>query len=119
MRNHSKFEDLIVWQRARKLAVDVYRLVRGSSIANDYPFRDQIQRAVISIAANIAEGTERGRDKESAYFLRVARASAGELRSHLILAGDLELCPSAASERLQDESAQIGRMLGTLIKRQT
>ena len=119
MRNHSKFEDLVVWQRARRLAVDVYRLVRGSSIANDYPFRDQIQRAAISITANIAEGTERGNDKESAYFLRVARASAGELRSHLILACDLELCPTAAAHRLQDEIAQIGRMLGALIQRQT
>ena len=111
------FEELLVWQRARVLTRDVYRLVRGSGIAQDYAFRDQIQRAVLSIAANIAEGAERGQPREFSYFLRVAKASAGELRSHLILACDLELCPATAAERLQDELAQIGRMLGALIQR--
>ena len=119
MRKRSKFEDLIVWQKARLLAVDAYRLVRSSSIASDYPFRDQIQRAVISIAANIAEGTERGNTKECAYFFRVAKASASELRSHLILACDIGLCPPASAEPLHDEIRQIGSMLATLIQRQT
>ena len=111
------FEELLVWQRARVLTKDIYELVRGTGIAQDYAFRDQIQRAVLSIAANIAEGAERGQPREFAYFLRVAKASAGELRSHLILACDLELCPVAASARLQDELVQIGRMLGALIQR--
>ncbi len=112
------FEKLIVWQRARKLTGAVYGLVRDSALAQDYAFRDQIQRAVLSVSANIAEGAERDGVREFAYFLRVAKASAGELRSHLILAGDLGLCPAAASARLQDEIVQIGRMLGALIQRQ-
>ena len=72
---------------------------------------------MLSIAANIAEGAERGQPREFAYFLRVAKASAGELRSHLILACDIGLCSTTAARRLQDELVQIGRMLGALIQR--
>ncbi|MBA3936956.1 MAG: four helix bundle protein [Planctomycetes bacterium] len=111
------FEELLVWRRARVLTGDVYKLVRGSGIAHDFAFRDQIQRAVLSITANIAEGAERGQPRKFAYFLRIAKASSGELRSHLILASDLGLCQGAAAKRLQDELAQIGRMLGALIQR--
>ena len=103
MQTTSKFENLIVWQRARRLAADVYRFVKDSAIANDFPFRDQIQRAAISVAANIAEGAERGNRNEYAYFLRIAKASAGELRCHLILACDIGLCTAPAALRLQDE----------------
>ncbi len=111
------FERLLVWQRARTLTGSVYRLVRETGIAQDFAFRDQIQRAVIRIAANIAEGAERDHEREFAYFLRVAKASAGELRSHLILASDIGLCPSGVTGHIQDEIAQIGRMLGALIQR--
>ena len=113
----SSFEGLVVWQRARDIAIGTYRLVRVPQVTLDHAFRDQIQRAALSIAANIAEGAERGQPREFAYFLRVAKASAGELRSHLILACDLDLCPATAATRLQDELAQIGRMLGALIQR--
>ncbi len=68
--------------------------------------------------ANIAEGAERDNFREFAYLLRVAKASAGELRSHLILAGDLGFCHQEDIERLEDDLVQISSMLTALIKRQ-
>ena len=61
-----KFEDAIVWQKAGKLTVGIYRLF---SSCRDYSFKDQIQRASVSIMNNVAEGFERRTDKEFIYFI--------------------------------------------------
>ncbi len=114
----SSFEGLIVWRRARDIAVSAYRLVRAPQASLDHAFRDQIQRAAVSIAANIAEGAERGGRREFAYFLHVAKGSAGELRSHLSIACELGFVPSDAVARLQDEVTQLILMLRALIARQ-
>ena len=114
----STFKDLIVWQRARTVVVQIYRLASSGRISRDHGFRSQIQRAAVSIMANIAEGSERDSLREFAYLLRVAKASAGELRSHVILAGDLGFFPQEDIHRLEDDLVQIGSMLTALIKRQ-
>ncbi len=68
---YSSFEDLDVWKRACQLAVRVYQVLET---CRDFGLKDQMQRAAISIASNIAEGAERG-SKEFAHFLRIARGS--------------------------------------------
>jgi hypothetical protein len=59
------FRKLLVWQKAKELAVKIYKLVRTQPISKDFGFRDQIQRAAVSIPANIAEGDELDTDKQS------------------------------------------------------
>lgn len=75
-------------QKARELAGCVYRLTASAGFSCDYPLRDQIRRAAISVPSNIAEGFERGGRSEFVHFLSVAKGSAGEVRAQLYLALD-------------------------------
>jgi four helix bundle protein len=81
-----RFQDAIAWQKTKQLCVEVYKTFENSK---DFGFRDQIQRAAVSVMNNIAEGFERKGNKEFAYFLYVAKGSCGEVRSMLILAKEL------------------------------
>ena len=75
-----KFEDLICWKKSRELAKGVYGAFKN---CNDYGFRDQIQRAAVSVVSNIAEGFERGTKQEFINYLYIAKGSAGEVRAQL------------------------------------
>jgi len=83
-----RFEELGAWKMARDLANLIYVLSRESGFSKDYGFKDQIQRAAVSVMNHIAEGFERGRNKDFATFLFIARGSVGEVRSLLYLALD-------------------------------
>ncbi len=83
-----RFEDLDAWKVARELANLIYVFGRESGFSKDYSFKDQIQRAAVSVINNIAEGFERGSNKDFAKFLFIARGSVGEVRSMLYLAVD-------------------------------
>lgn len=85
MSTYKRFEDLPVWQAAAALyeRVDDF-LVRASSRLR-FSFRDQLERATLSVSNNIAEGFERGTTNELLAFLYIARGSAGEVRSMLVL----------------------------------
>ena len=83
-----RFEDLEAWQISRELTNQIYTITRKESIRRDYSFVDQIRRATISIMNNIAEGFERGSNKDFAKFLFIARGSAGEVRSMLYVGLD-------------------------------
>ena len=83
-----RFEDLDAWKVSRELANLIYTFSRESLLSKDYGFKDQIQRAAVSVMNNIAEGFERGSNKDFAKFLFIARASVGEVRSMLYLALD-------------------------------
>jgi len=82
------FEDLEIWKDARFLTKAIYRLTQDAKFAKDYALRDQIRRAAVSVMSNIAEGFERSGNQEFAQFLYVAKASCGEVRSHLYVALD-------------------------------
>ena len=75
-----RFEDLIIWQKAREFAQSIYVLTRGSAFAKDYGLKDQIQRAAVSVSSNIAEGFERNGNIEFKNFLFIAKGSCGEVR---------------------------------------
>jgi len=83
------FEHTQVWQDAHKLTLAVYRLTKEPEFEKDWALRDQVRRAVISIASNIAEGSERGSHKEFIHFLNIASGSCAELKSQIWLAVDL------------------------------
>jgi four helix bundle protein len=84
-----RFEKLEVWQDARRLNLEIYRLAGNVPSAEQFALTSQVRRASVSIAANIAEGSGRNSDKDFAHFLEQSYGSAMELASHLFLAGDL------------------------------
>jgi four helix bundle protein len=96
-----KFEDLWIWQQGRILVKEIYSdFGLGTPGVHDYGFRDQIQRAGISIMNNIAEGFERGSNADFARFLDIAKGSGGEVRSMYYAAEDLNyVTPEIADVR--------------------
>jgi len=82
---YSRFEDLPVWNSAIDLAVQTYELTSKPQFNSRYSLRDQLERAAVSVSNNVAEGFERGTNKELLSFLYISRGSAGEVRSMLCL----------------------------------
>ncbi|MBM4037083.1 MAG: four helix bundle protein, partial [Planctomycetes bacterium] len=78
-----RFEDMDAWKKARELTRAIYQLTSAGGFSRDFGLRDQIRRAAVSVMSNIAEGFERGGDKEFHQFLAVAKGSCGELRCQL------------------------------------
>lgn len=107
-----QFEDLEIWQLARRLTVEIYRLdfSRNNSLAY------QIRRAAISIMSNIAEGFERDGNQEFIQFLYIAKASCGEVRCQLYIALDLGVVDELKFNNLCDLSKHISVKIAKLIK---
>jgi four helix bundle protein len=108
-----RFEDIIAWQKAKDLTVHIYKIFDSSK---DFGFKDQIQRAAVSIMNNIAEGFERKGNKEFSYFLYIAKGSCGEVRSMLILAKELNKISEKDFELLFIQSEEISKIITGLIK---
>jgi four helix bundle protein len=108
-----RFEDIICWKKAGELSVAIYSLLTES---RDYGFRDQIQRASISIMNNIAEGFERRTDNEFKHFLYIAKGSCGEVRSMLYIARKLKYIDQIQYKQLHVLSTEISKMISGLIK---
>ena len=109
-----KFEDIIAWQKAKELAVLVYSLFKNNK---DFGFKDQIQRAVISISNNIAEGFERRGDTELKRFLFIAKGSCGEVRSMSYIAEELKYATMSDCIKIRQESVTISKILSAFIKK--
>ncbi len=105
------YRDLKVWQKAMALAKSVYVLCEKLPKDQKYTLVNQIQRAVISVPANIAEGRSRHTSKEFTYFLNIARGSLAEVETYLLLIGDLGYAPDEEIELLLASSSEITRML--------
>lgn len=108
-----RFEDLEVWKESMRLTVDTYRALQE---CNDYSLRDQMQRSVVSIPSNIAEGFELQTNKEFIRYLHIARGSAAELRTQLYITMKTELLPSDTANDLITRTKSISAMLTALIK---
>jgi len=110
------FNKLIVWQNARKIAVDVYRLTSEGRLRNDFGFRDQIQRAAVSIPVNIAEGEQLGSDKQSVRHLLIARGSSAELMTLLSIGEEIGHIPAESAQNLIGDCRYLSISLTKLIK---
>ena len=111
-----RFEDLDAWNVSRELANLIYSFGRGGALGKDYGFRDQIQRAAVSVMNNIAEGFERGSNKDFAKFLFIARASTGEVRSMLYLALDQKYITPEQFKEAHDLCVRESQLCWGLIK---
>ncbi|MGH9928470.1 MAG: four helix bundle protein [Pyrinomonadaceae bacterium] len=110
MATFKRFEDIKAWQKARRLTSRVYNVTGSVRFAQDFGLRNQIQRASVSVMANIAEGFGRHSDKEFANFLSVAHASVSEVQSHLYIALDLRYISVEAFKELYNLLEEIGKM---------
>ena len=109
------FKELRVWHEALNLAEDIYRLTSDEPFSKDFGLRNQIQKAVVSIASNISEGDERGSIMESVYFLNVAKASAAEVLTQLIIAYRIGYVDDESFIGLEDDIEKIRAGLINLI----
>ena len=108
------FEELEVWKISCQLACRVYQALRG---CKDYGLLGQMTRAAVSIPSNIAEGSERGSDREFVQFLYVTRGSAAELRTQIYIAGRLAVLTKEQVSEFALATKRIARMLFALITR--
>ncbi|MGA2871237.1 MAG: four helix bundle protein [Verrucomicrobiota bacterium] len=114
---YQSFEDLDVWKRACRLAVELIRALNGAiSKSKEYALKDQMARAAISVPSNIAEGYERDSRLDVIRFLRIAKGSAAELRTQCYLAMSLELLPRVQCRKFIQECKEISAMLQGLIR---
>lgn len=107
----NNFEDIIAWQKAKTLVLLIYKNFNESK---DFGFKDQIQRASLSIMNNIAEGFERQSNNEFKRFLLYAKGSCGEVRSMLYIAKDLNKISNETFEKAYQLSVDISKMVSGL-----
>jgi four helix bundle protein len=111
-----RFEDIEAWKKARALASDIYRITSGGEMARDYGLRDQLRRASVSILLNIAEGFERGGNKEFYQFLALAKGSCGEVRAQLYVALDQRYVSNQQFNDISGRALEVSRMISGLMK---
>jgi four helix bundle protein len=111
------YRDLIAWQKAKALALEVYLCTRKFPKDEIYGPTSQMRRAAVSVPSNIAEGKGRYSRKELLQFLYTARGSLFELATQLSIAHDLEYIDLPAFKRLEGTTDELGRILNGLIKR--
>jgi four helix bundle protein len=108
--NMSGFRELKVWQKAKELAVQIYKVTQGGPFSKDYGFKDQIRRASVSVPSNIAEGDERGSNKEAVRFFYIAKGSLAELQTQLEIAHEIAYLDELTVNELLDKSDTIGKI---------
>lgn len=106
-----RIEDILVWQKAKSLTVEIYKASNQGSFARDFGLRDQIRRAAVSIPSNIAEGFGRGGNKEFLHFLSIAKGSLYELKTQLIIANEIGYLDNEIFIKISNDSDEVGKML--------
>jgi four helix bundle protein len=107
-----RFEDIEAWQMARELRRTVYQLTRTKPFATDFALVDQIRRAAISTGSNIAEGFERGGNREFIQFLSQAKGSAGEIKDQLYCALDEAYITQSQFDQAYQLADRASRLIG-------
>ncbi len=115
MATFSKLEEIDVWKRGCRLAVDLYKLTGCEELSREWSLRDQMRRAAISIPSNVAEGFERDSPAEFKRFLLIAKGSCGELRTQLYILKALQLINPKDVENMLTECIEISSMIQSLI----
>jgi len=110
------FDRLQCWQEATELAIEIYEATRDGNFRRDLPFRDQLRRAAVSIASNIAEGKERETVPELIRYLYIAKGSAGELWTQVHIAYRVGYLDEACYKRTRERAEKVSHMIGGMIK---
>ena len=107
-----QFEDLLAWQRARLLTKEIYKVFRD---CRDFGFKDQIQRAAVSVMSNISEGFESGTRQEFLNYLYIAKGSAGEVRAQIYAAYDIEYLNAETFKYLKGLAEECSKLISSFI----
>ena len=113
------FQKLRVWQLAKNLAVKIYKLTKSQNYSKDFGIKDQIQRAAVSVPANISEGDELGSNRQSVWHFNIAKGSVAELQTLLIISHEINYIDLETRNSLENECNMISIMLNKLIKART
>ena len=113
-RQVASFEDLIAWQKARSLTRAITELTSKPPVSRKFAFRDQIERAAVSVMSNIAEGYERGSRAEFHHMLSISKGSCAEVRSLLYVALDAGYVSEAQFQALMGHATETARVIGAL-----
>jgi len=108
-----QFEDLMCWRKARELVKEIYEAFKE---CRDLGFKDQIQRASVSVMSNIAEGFESGTRQEFLNYLYIAKASAGEARAQLYAACDIGYLNIETFKHLKSLAEECSKLIAVFIK---
>ena len=111
------YKELVVWQKAMDLTVEIYKLVKLLPKEETYALSDQMRRAVVSIPSNIAEGQGRNHPKVFVNFLSIARGSQSELNTQLEICIKLNYFTEQDAKNAFNLCEEVGKMLSTLIKK--
>jgi len=110
-----RFEDLEIWKLARELCQDIFELTLREDFSHDYGLKNQIRDSSGSVMDNIAEGFERGGNREFIRFLSIAKGSCGETRSQLYRSYDRKYISLEELERLKERLFTLARKINNLI----
>ena len=113
------FKELKVWHLGKELAVSIYKITTVGKFKSDFALVDQIRRAAVSIPSNIAEGDERGSNKDAVRFLYIAKGSLAELQTQLIIANEIGYIDLTILKDMNEKCQTLGKMIGSLIKART
>lgn len=111
-----RFEDIESWKKGRELRKAVYRHSKSGDFARDFSLRDQIRRAAQSVTSNIAEGFERGGNREFIQFLGNAKGSCGEVRDQLYTALDEGYVTESEFGKMYELSLETSRLISGFMK---
>lgn len=112
----STYKDLIAWQKGISLVTDIYSLTKSFPAEERYGLVSQLNRAVVSVPANIAEGWGRESLKNYLQFLRTSRGSLYEVETLIIISHNLKLCASDDFSRISIMIEEVSKILSGLIK---
>ena len=108
-----RFEDMLAWKKSRELTKEIYKAFKD---CRDFGFKDQIQRAAVSIMSNIAEGFESGTRLEFLNYLYIAKGSAGEVRAQLYAALDIGYLNIVTFKYLNGLAVECSQLVASFIK---
>ncbi len=108
--------EIEAWKKARMLVADIYKLCGTQAVKHDYGFKDQIQRAAVSIMSNIAEGFDSGSASSFIQFLNYSYRSASEVESLIYVALDIKYIDKSAFDELMSQTAQTKKLIGGFIR---
>ncbi len=108
-------ENLLVWKKAVELSVAIYTLTKKFPRNEMYGLVNQIRRAAVSVASNIAEGRRRGTDADFAHFLHMAYGSLAEMETQLLISNKLSYITDKEYEHVRSQTLEIGKMLHGMI----
>jgi four helix bundle protein len=112
----TKIEDMLAWQKAKALTIEIYKITNEPLFSKDFGLKDQIRRAAVSVASNIAEGFGRGGTNEFKNFLSISKGSLYEVKTQLIIAYELGLVEEKLKEQLIINIEEVTGMIAGLIK---